>query len=53
VQPPEDAADLDGYRSVWDAPEVEHSPALEFLFPRSNGTGESVLPLSYVGGEPA
>jgi NADH-quinone oxidoreductase subunit G len=53
VQPPEDAADLDGYRSVWDAPEVEHSPALEFLFPRSNGARESVLPLSYVGGEPA
>ncbi len=23
-----------GFRSVWDAPEVEFSPALEFLFPR-------------------
>jgi NADH-quinone oxidoreductase subunit G len=53
VQPPEDAADLAGYRSVWDAPEVEHSPALEFLFPRSNGDGEAVLPLSYAGGERA
>jgi NADH-quinone oxidoreductase subunit G len=53
VQPPDDAADLDGYRSVWDAPEVEHSPALEFLFPRSNGASGTVLPLSYVGGEPA
>jgi len=30
----ENAAELAGYRSVWDAPEVEHSPALEFLFPR-------------------
>ena len=30
----EQAAELSGYRSVWDAPEVEHSPALEFLFPR-------------------
>jgi NADH-quinone oxidoreductase subunit G len=29
-----DAGELAGYRSVWDAPEVEHSPALEFLFPR-------------------
>jgi len=28
------AAELAGYRSVWDAPEVEHSPALEFLYPR-------------------
>ncbi len=27
------ATELAGYRSVWDAPEVEHSPALEFLFP--------------------
>ncbi len=32
--PPGDAAELDGYRSVWDAPEVEHSPALRFLHPR-------------------
>ncbi len=24
-------AELAGFRSVWDAPEVEHSPALEFL----------------------
>jgi NADH-quinone oxidoreductase subunit G len=26
-----DAAERDGYRTVWDAPEVEHSPAFEFL----------------------
>ena len=31
---PEDAAELAGYRSVWDAPEVEFSPALEFLLAR-------------------
>ncbi|HSZ14774.1 MAG TPA: NADH-quinone oxidoreductase subunit NuoG [Solirubrobacteraceae bacterium] len=42
-----DAAELAGWRSVWDAPEVEHSPALEFLFPRA----KPVLPLSYSGGE--
>jgi NADH-quinone oxidoreductase subunit G len=29
---PEEAADVAGYRSVWDAPEVEHSPAFDFLF---------------------
>jgi NADH-quinone oxidoreductase subunit G len=28
---PAEAADLAGYRSVWDAPEVEFSPTLEFL----------------------
>jgi NADH-quinone oxidoreductase subunit G len=28
----EEAAELAGYRSLWDAPEVEHSPALRFLF---------------------
>ncbi len=28
------SAELAGFRSVWDAPEVEFSPALEFLFPR-------------------
>jgi hypothetical protein len=44
---PEDAADLAGWRSVWDAPEVEFSPALEFLFPRA----KPVLPLSYSGAE--
>jgi NADH-quinone oxidoreductase subunit G len=44
-----DAADLAGWRSVWDAQEVEFSPALEFLFPRKN----VVLPLSYSGGERA
>jgi NADH-quinone oxidoreductase subunit G len=43
------AADLAGWRSVWDAVEVEHSPALQFLFPREN----VVLPLSYSGGERA
>jgi len=31
----EDAAELAGYRSVWDAPEVEFSPSLEFLYPRT------------------
>jgi NADH-quinone oxidoreductase subunit G len=33
---PADAVELAGWRSVWDAPEVEHSPALEFLFPRAD-----------------
>jgi NADH-quinone oxidoreductase subunit G len=47
--PSDDAADQDGYRSIWDAPEVEFSPALEFLFPRAR----AVLPLTYVGGEGA
>jgi NADH-quinone oxidoreductase subunit G len=32
TEPP--IGDVAGFRSVWDAPEVEHSPALEFLFPR-------------------
>ena len=31
--PGDDAADRAGYRSVWDATEVEFSPSLEFLFP--------------------
>jgi NADH-quinone oxidoreductase subunit G len=44
-----DATELAGWRSVWDAPEVEFSPALEFLFPRAR----PVLPLSYSGGERA
>jgi len=35
-----DAADLAGYRSVWDAPEVEFSPALEFLHPHDREPGE-------------
>jgi hypothetical protein len=39
--------DIAGWRSVWDAQEVEFSPALEFLFPHE----KSVLPLSYSGGE--
>jgi NADH-quinone oxidoreductase subunit G len=55
VQPPEDAEELAGWRSVWDAPEVEHSPALEFLAPsRANARAASaVLPLSLTGGERA
>jgi NADH-quinone oxidoreductase subunit G len=43
----EDAADLAGWRSVWDAVEVEHSPALEFLF----GRERSAEPLLYAGEE--
>ena len=35
AETPADALDLAGFRSVWDAPEVEFSPALEFLFPRA------------------
>jgi NADH-quinone oxidoreductase subunit G len=46
--PGEDAADLAGWRSVWDATEVEFSPALEFLFPR---TAKAVSPLLYSGAE--
>jgi NADH-quinone oxidoreductase subunit G len=47
LQPsPPDAAELAAYRSVWDATEVEFSPALEFLHPRT----KAVLPLSYAGG---
>jgi NADH-quinone oxidoreductase subunit G len=34
VPTPADALQVAGFRSVWDAPEVEFSPALEFLFPR-------------------
>jgi NADH-quinone oxidoreductase subunit G len=44
---PANALELAGFRSVWDAPEVEFSPALEFLFPRR----ELVAPLSYAGEE--
>jgi NADH-quinone oxidoreductase subunit G len=50
AEPGEDAIEVAGWRSVWDAPEVEFSPALEFLFPRAKG---AVLPLSYSGGERA
>jgi NADH-quinone oxidoreductase subunit G len=39
VPPDEEAVELAGYRSVWDAPEVAHSPALEFLFPRRELVG--------------
>jgi NADH-quinone oxidoreductase subunit G len=34
VQTPPNMFEWAGFRSVWDAPEVEFSPALEFLFPR-------------------
>jgi NADH-quinone oxidoreductase subunit G len=34
VETPADALELAGFRSVWDAPEVEFSPALSFLFPQ-------------------
>jgi NADH-quinone oxidoreductase subunit G len=47
AETPADALELAGFRSVWDAPEVEYSPALEFLFPRT----KAVLQLSYSGGE--
>jgi NADH-quinone oxidoreductase subunit G len=54
VEPSEEAAELAGYRSVWDAPEVEFSPALQFLFPRKKAVlpprKKAVLPLSYSGG---
>ncbi len=33
LETPPDAVELAGFRSVWDAPEVEFSPALEFLYP--------------------
>jgi NADH-quinone oxidoreductase subunit G len=46
AETPADALELAGFRSVWDAPEVEFSPALEFLFPRR----DALLPLSYSGG---
>jgi NADH-quinone oxidoreductase subunit G len=45
--PGADAAALDGHRSVWDAPEVENSPALEFLAPSAKRAGaviEVLLP---------
>ncbi len=47
AEPGPDAAEIAGWRSVWDATEVEFSPALEFLFPRAK---DAVLPLSYSGG---
>jgi NADH-quinone oxidoreductase subunit G len=46
-EPRPDAADVAGWRSVWDAPEVEFSPALEFLFPHA----KAVSPLSYSGAD--
>ena len=36
------AREIAGFRSVWDAPEVEHSPALEFLSPNRPETVELV-----------
>ena len=39
AEPPEDAAELARYGSMWDTPEVEFSPALEFLFPHSELVG--------------
>jgi NADH-quinone oxidoreductase subunit G len=33
AETPADALELAGFRSVWEAPEVEFSPALSFLFP--------------------
>ncbi|HEV2981887.1 MAG TPA: NADH-quinone oxidoreductase subunit NuoG [Solirubrobacteraceae bacterium] len=35
VAPAPDAQDLEGYRSLWQAPEVEYSPALRFLARRA------------------
>ncbi|HEV3048415.1 MAG TPA: NADH-quinone oxidoreductase subunit NuoG [Solirubrobacteraceae bacterium] len=49
AEPGADAGDLAGHRSIWDAVEVEHSPALEFLSPHA----KVALPLTHVGGEPA
>jgi len=49
VRPPEPAGPaagaeaFDGYRSVWEAPEVEHSPALAFLHPAHRGDSEAEL----------
>jgi NADH-quinone oxidoreductase subunit G len=34
VPDPERGAELEGNRSIWDAPEVEHSPSLAPLFPQ-------------------
>jgi NADH-quinone oxidoreductase subunit G len=56
LQPsPPDAQELAAYRSVWDAPEVDFSPALQFLSPRHNAAvpAGAELPLSYAGGERA
>jgi NADH-quinone oxidoreductase subunit G len=55
VQPAQDSDELAGWRSVWDAPEVEHSPALEFLSPRGESAPAdgAALPLSLIGGERA
>jgi len=52
--PAQDAVELAGYRSVWDAPEVEFSPALEFLFPgRERDQPLEVLASDRDPGEPA
>jgi NADH-quinone oxidoreductase subunit G len=50
ASPPEagsrEAAELAGWRSVWDAPEVEHSPALAFLYPHNEGVPRRSMPAS-------
>jgi hypothetical protein len=40
--PVDDAAELAGYRSLWDAPEVEFSPTLRFLSRRATQPAPSV-----------
>jgi NADH-quinone oxidoreductase subunit G len=45
VPTPADLLQVAGFRSVWDAPEVEFSPALEFLFP-SEKVGRRSVPAS-------
>jgi NADH-quinone oxidoreductase subunit G len=42
VAPGADAADLAGYRSLWQAPEVEFSPALRFLARRAQRQGREL-----------
>ncbi|MBA3809103.1 MAG: molybdopterin-dependent oxidoreductase, partial [Solirubrobacterales bacterium] len=46
-EPSDKDLDFGAFRSVWDAPEVEFSPALRFLFPRE----QPAVPLSYAGEE--
>ncbi len=41
-----DPRELAGLRSVWDAPEVLHSPALSFLHPESERVGRRSMPAS-------
>ena len=44
LAPAPDAAELAAYRSVWDAPEVQFSPALEFLFPHRDLLDAQTVP---------